>query len=426
MPGGAPLSLCTAVPFLVACAGGEGGAHPGEWTATADTIGDTIVVRTEQGSVWGPSVELVEELRIGALEGADEYTFGQIAGLAIDADGSIYVVDRQIPALRKYGPDGSYLSTFGGKGGGPGEYENPDGGITVLPDRRVVLRDPGNGRLNVYSPEGEALDHWPTTAGHYTSNPLFSDTAGHLYVYMWSFEDGTNFLVHRDADGALVDTLPRPEFDRESAVLEAVFEEGDNRSFSRSTVPFSPTDHWSFSPFGYYVSGWSDRYSFDLLRRDAPTLRIERGRDPVPVKPDEKANERERMTANMRFTDPKWDWNGPPIPDTKPAYQALMADLDGRIWVLVHVEAEEIPVAEREEEEFGGRKYPAARWREPTVVDVFDPAGRYLGEVTMPPRTRFITARSERVWAIARDELDVEYVVRYRIVPSRADVVSSG
>jgi hypothetical protein len=34
-----------------------------------DTIGDTIVVRTVSGSVWGGPAELAEELRIGVFEG---------------------------------------------------------------------------------------------------------------------------------------------------------------------------------------------------------------------------------------------------------------------------------------------------------------------------------------------------------------------
>jgi hypothetical protein len=34
--------------------------------------------------------------------------------------GRVYVMDRQVPALRKYAPDGRYLATFGRAGGGPG------------------------------------------------------------------------------------------------------------------------------------------------------------------------------------------------------------------------------------------------------------------------------------------------------------------
>jgi putative ABC transport system permease protein len=43
----------------------------------------------------------VEELTIGVLDGAEEYVFGDIVEVAAGPDGSIYVFDRQVPALRK-------------------------------------------------------------------------------------------------------------------------------------------------------------------------------------------------------------------------------------------------------------------------------------------------------------------------------------
>jgi hypothetical protein len=58
------------------------------------------------------------------------------------------------------------------------------------------------------------------------------------------------------------------------------------------------------------------------------------------------------------------------------------------------------------------------RFREPVVFDVFEPDGRYLGRVDAPegfsvfPQPIF---RGDRIWAVLRDELDVAYVVRYRI-----------
>ena len=58
---------------------------------------------------------------------------------------------------------------------------------------------------------------------------------------------------------------------------------------------------------------------------------------------------------------------------------------------------------------------PPARWREPPVFDVFEPDGRFLGMLTLPVRARLMQARGDQVWAIDRDELGVEYVVRYGI-----------
>ena len=110
------------------------------------------------------------------------------------------------------------------------------------------------------------------------------------------------------------------------------------------------------------------------------------------------------------------------IPDTKPAFKNLQVDLDGRIWVHVHVEAEPIPEEEREEPSTGSGRgpssnvmVPAERWREPPVYDVFEPDGRFMGTLRLPVRARLMQARGNQVWAIDRDELGVEYVVRYRL-----------
>jgi hypothetical protein len=73
-------------------------------------------------------------------------------------------------------------------------------------------------------------------------------------------------------------------------------------------------------------------------------------------------------------------------------------------------------------------KLPQPKWRDPIVYDVFDPDGRYLGRVPAPPKTSFKTMRGDHVWAVRRDSLDVEQVVRFRVVPGfgeqRVDVAA--
>ena len=182
------------------------------------------------------------------------------------------------------------------------------------------------------------------------------------------------------------------------------------------------------SPLGYFVGGVSDRYRVYLFREEGPILAVERQREPVPVHPDEKANERERIVANMRNVDPSWSWDGPPIPDTKPAYRAVRVDLEGRIWVWLHTEGEPIPEAEIDEPEDPDAR-PPDRWREPMAYDVFQPDGRYLGTMRAPDRTALysrVESRGDRVWAVTRDELDVQYVVRYRIVAGAEEMAAGG
>lgn len=414
-------SLTAAITLVALAACGPTGSSEssgeGEWTAARDTIGDTVVVRTISGSVWGAPRILVEEMRIGVFDGAPEYMFGRINSLAVAPDGSIYVFDSQVPALRKYSASGEYVATFGREGSGPGEYKDPDGGLAVLPDGRVLLRDPSNTRINVYSPDGEALDSWPLRGGFSASRQLYVDTAGNAYTLVQldpeaDIRDWRIGLARYAPDGTVTDTLPEPTWEYDEARLIAQSEGGT----SITPVPFSPRDIWAFSTHGYFVGGVSTRYGIELFRPDVPVLRIERVTEPVPVHPDERENEREQRVFNMRRTDPNWRWNGPAIPSTKPPFNNIMVGARGRIWVQVAQPGERVPDAEAAAREPGDP--PPSLWREPIAFDVFDPDGRYLGRVHTPDD--FSTypspiADGDWLWATARDDLDVQYLVRYRI-----------
>jgi hypothetical protein len=55
---------------------------------------------------------------IGELEGAEEYLFGQISGLAVDSEGHIHVADPQAKEIRVFRRRAS-SSAWGGTGRGP-------------------------------------------------------------------------------------------------------------------------------------------------------------------------------------------------------------------------------------------------------------------------------------------------------------------
>ena len=399
---------------LVACGGDDRGGTA--LRVERDTIGDTIVVRTLAGQAWDSERVLEPEMRIGTLEGEEAYMLGDVNGLAVAPDGSIYLYDRQGPALRKYSADGEYLATFGREGSGPGEYEQSDGGLAVLPDGRVLLRDPGNARINVYSPEGESLDHWDLRGGFFTSNPLVVDTAAQVYTQIWGTNDeGERYsgLQKIGSGGEMLDSLVAPEWEYDPARI-SLRTEGMSMI---NSVPFSPQAQWAFSPFGYFVTGLSTDYSVDFLRPDGSVLRIQRVVDPVAVDPDEAENERARVTANFQQAAPDWKWNGPSIPSTKPAFSSLHVAQDGRVWVRVPQPGVRIPDEELTQPADPNAP-PPDRWEEPSAYDVFEPDGTFLGRVRAPSDMRQYPAPvfgTDHVWAVTTDELDVEYLTRFRI-----------
>lgn len=414
---GRVLFLATLVP--AACGTRSDAPSGADWAAVVDTAGDTITVRTLSGSVWTDTAALVTEISIGEADGSDEYIIGEPRSVAVVTDGTILVLDTQVPVLRAYAADGTHLRDLGRRGSGPGEYESPDG-MTVLPDDRILVRDPPNGRITVFDVEGTLLDEWPLSGGFNTDRRFYVDTAGNSYattlltrgIVPWEWEFG---LVRYSPRGEIVDTVPAPTWDYDFAQLTA----SRDGSSSVRRVPFTAGVTWSFSPLGYMVGGLSTNYRIDLFRRGSPVLRIEREWTPVPVMGVEAEEQRRRITRGLQRQYGSWRWNGPSVPSTKPPFKELFVSWEGNIWVSLSTEAEAtMTEAEaRAEEEASGRV--PLRFREPPAFDVFAPDGRFLGHVRVPASFRTDPepiVRGDRVWAVTRDELDVASVARFRIV----------
>jgi hypothetical protein len=90
---------------------------------------------------------------------------------------------------------------------------------------------------------------------------------------------------------------------------------------------------------------------------------------------------------------------------------------EGRIWVLVSRPGVRDSTAAPMEGS-GDFEHAVTTWKEPVAFDVFDPDGRYLGEVTAPdgfqtyPEPRF---KADTVWATVEDANGVRYIHRMEI-----------
>lgn len=413
----------------IAVAGCGGDPEPGdvtaEWVHEEEVRGDTTVVRTLGGSVWGDTMTLVPELVIGELDGADPYVFGNVTAVDRDAEGRIWVADRQAGEVRVFGPDGEFLQVVGRQGDGPGEYQGPDH-LRVTSNGEVVVRDQRGARFVIFSTEGEYLRSWRLSGTFFTSQPFLLDDAGRIWnpdLRMGADFDDENrqVLVRVDvATGEPLDTVPQPQSPSEPAYVELRIEQGDNRMVSRSNVPFHPTGTATLTPSGGTLVGMGSRYALHRTRPDGSVLAIERPVEAVPVLPAERAAARERVERGFRQQDASWQWNGPEIPETKPPFQWAGVGRDGSIWVQRHTRGREV-----DNPDFDPEGPPAQQqrtmWKEDPVMDVFDAEGRYLGPVRMPdgfsPFAGGVLSTDEVLIRVPDPELGYHRVVRYRLEP---------
>lgn len=370
--------------------------------------------RIDNQPVWGDEITLEEELCIGELDGAPEYTLGHVSAMAVGSDGSIFVYDAAVNNVIRFDSSGAWVAVVGGEGEGPGEYRVVQG-IRTLPGGRLATWDPRLNRITVYDTDGGYLDSYRVPFGLHDPRSFEIDTAGNFYVMSWNPQAATEteipkFFIKVSSSGQILDTIPLPLENSVGPRFVVPTDEGWR-------YPFLQATKWALSPFGYLVTGRNTEYAFTLHLADGPPRRFGRAYTPVELTGEERGIWQRRVDA---FYERKDRPDGPPavtpsdpsqatdLPKTKPAYRDLWTDDDGRIWVERYVRAERRPVRQ------GWR---TALLREPTTFDVIEPDGTFLGTVVLPPHTSIYVRRDDRIWCVRTGEFDEPYVVRYRIVP---------
>lgn len=388
---------------VAACGPGKA-PDSGDWVAQRAVHGDTTVVRTVSGSVWGEPRVPVIDLRIGTLDGPDETILGQVLSMAPDGAGGIYVFDRQVPALRHYDAEGAFIETVGSAGQGPGEYSNFVVSMAVRAEGRLQIFDGGNARVSVFGRDGRLAHSWPSRAVGFGSDAMVLGKDGRTYVRTFVGIPNPGGRVsfqyeHVDSTGAVVDTIPDPPVSRSP----------DTNGFQ------GPGKVWRATPDGSVLVGVNDVYQFELRRTDGNVLRIEREVGPVRLSDEEWAYQ-ERGRQRLIDRDPRLKAVlSEPADRVRPFFSSLQLDEAGRIWVALRSPGRPVPSASTEASEGGEEDAEEVRFIEPQRFDVFESDGTYLGQVHLPERTRIRAIDGDVYWGDAAGDFDETYVVRMRM-----------
>ncbi|UCC73173.1 MAG: hypothetical protein JSV86_01000 [Gemmatimonadota bacterium] len=395
-------SIVVLLAWTVAACGGE----ESRWAGTiTDSAGVTIVSSPAEG-IWTEADRwtVEEDLKIGVVEGDPEYQFGEIGGITVDSRGRIFVLDVQAQHIRVFLPEGEYEQTIGRRGGGPGELDDARCLAMGTADTLLVL-DLGNGRINRYAPNGSSIGSYRTAfEGRYALLSR-STPSGGIAVWLRSsvFQEKperTDRIVVLSSGGT--DTL---------------FTFPSGKTFSLGEPSFwvmfyAPEAVWEITGDSKLLFGVNDQYRIGFY----DSAELER----VIEKPFEKLAITDAKEFHLAHSLTPRGRELTRFGEFYPAFNDIITGPSETIWVQHVRPVSELSDAERETlgtlsliqriittlRDFHG----APDW------DVFDAEGRYLGVVAMPERFAPKIFRGDKIYGVWRDNLNVQYVVRLRIL----------
>lgn len=377
------------VASTTACNGSPDASEVGVRTRT-DTAGPTIrVVNRGTPPTW--TLELAWE--VGAPGGAGQpgpEEFGRVHGLAVDAEGSLWIGDAQASEVRRFGPGGEFLVAFGRRGQGPGEMQSLQSLAWLAPDTLALL-DSAQGRVLLFDPSGEPLGQIPYPGG-VTGPPavvrLFQIPDG-AFAFAPDAGGGQRFLHYTTAgEGG---SLPRrrPD-DLDPAAAVCPLPDGAIRFY---TNPFAPDALLRPLARDRVLEARTDSLRLAVVDQSGDTLRVIT--DSVPRVP---------------LRDPVWDSamaeyvefrrENPGIPcDPEPVRPRLLPPL-----VDLHLDA-------------SGRIWAELRVDEGREVRIYEPDGRLIARSSAPRRQDRIPPAFAPGWmaVLAEGPLGEDVVRAYRI-----------
>ncbi|MDE2835729.1 MAG: hypothetical protein OXM02_14595 [Bacteroidota bacterium] len=349
-----------------------------------------------------PSVEyiLTEAFRIGDEAAGDTVLFGSNIQVAQDSRGQLYITDRQTHSIRLYSGSGERLGTIGRSGQGPGEFsDSPE--LYLGTQDTLYAMDTNSDRITVFSP-----------GDHVALETIDISNAASFGEDLSSFQTVAD-LVGVTPEGIIVSydnsaipfltDMSGPErkgiklLDRNGAVLADTLYELPDRNvvyagnasgvISTSVVSFGRDAFFVLSREHLLYYGTNEAIAVGIGKVGDPAHRtITVPHDPVPITAEERRGAIEGRRANMQVELRKH------LPETKPAYQALIIDNAGRMWLQLSTLQDS----------------KDADWI------VVDPEGRTVATTTLPLSIRLQTIAGDRAVGVGEED-GAPVVIAYAI-----------
>jgi hypothetical protein len=348
-------------------------------------------------------VETEPAVAIGEVEGNPEYQLHRVTGALRLSDGNIIVANSGSSEIRYYDSTGTYIRAVGRKGQGPGEFEflrflKRYGGDSLLAwDPRLargsVLRMDGTHARTIVVPE-LAEDSYIILGATLDGSLLGVVSPGIILETAPLGVLRSNTNLFRLTRSGQLDTIARL-FEGESYIT-------NGPPLMLTSMPFDRQGVFGLSDNKVH-HGSGDTFEIRTYSLDGRLERITRAAKDNPPLPQEVVD---TFIANSiaRTKDPAQRrrqsdlYREMPFPKTLPAFGGIIVDRDDNLWVGSYAQ----------------RGSPIRDWT------VFDPRGRMLGTVIMPPRLIIYEIGSDYVLGALRDDVDVEHFVLHRLIKPKS------
>ncbi len=331
------------------------------------------------------------ELKINkVLEiGKKDLMFASIASVCEDTDSNLYVLDRVEHKVFKFSPEGNLIQSFGQKGQGPGDYQNPHL-LAFTPEGQLVVADEMY-NLSFMTDEGNFIERI------HLDGRLAVGFIGKDRYYAWIWQEDSRCQVMVDKQNKILRTFGQVL--KRTFSVSAPDESGRPVMFNYSREEFVPS--LQFAHFGRYSAvGIGDKYDISILDEKGKTIiHLRRNVQPGSFRKEEK----KYFEKDIKKLGKERGWPGSivrnlvkKIPDKKIFYDRILLTEE---YVFVFRTKKNI-----------------TRESGPFPVDVFSIKGEFLGAAHVPDKPLYIS--DKHMFFIRSDKEDNLFLEKaaYKIV----------
>lgn len=402
------LRAVAALLFLVGC-----DLSPGRPPAATlhDSSGVQIVENAapawNAGRAWEISREPI--LSIGVVTGPEDYQLDRVSGVLRVSDGRIVVATAR-SELRFYDADGRHLRTAAGQGQGPGEFRVI---VSLFPVRGDSIgADDASQRAQLFTPEGDFVSATNLVGLGSTGRGSLQGWLADGSMLVKTVGSADEVVAGGEASAKWMATFRRVARSGEELGEVVTLVESVLHAVEPGGMPtWAMFGHSLKSALGRELlyAGSNERYEIGAYAPDGTLLRlIRRTWTPRPVTDDDVEAYITAMIAPPGARVPpamlrrrEERLHAQPVAETFPAFDHLLVDRAGNLWVRDYDPQREVPAPPA--------TGPAGCWQ------VFDPGGVWLGTMQMPASFEVMDIGEDYVAGVGRTAEDVQVVRVYRL-----------